>query len=124
MPAPAKKGQRLRRRRPAMRPTETFIIQYRGQHNEPFTSEQIQNWYNQVNPEGIFDELRGEFGNARVLDKLWMMNGTLMITVQADTPQQLQDAIEYIADPDHDGNEPMESNGQTFLIVNRLLMKL
>lgn len=116
--------RRLRRQRPAIRPTATFLIQYAGQHNELITREQIKNWYNQVNPEGIFDELKGEFGNARVLDKLWMMNGSLIITVQADTPQQLQDAIEYLADPDHDGNEPMEVNGQTFLIVNRLLIKL
>ena len=81
---------------------------------------QILAWYNTVDPE----QYLGQFGHARVLEKEWHRNGRLTLKMEADSAEELMDAFDFIADPDSDGNYPIEMNGIDALVVGELLEEI
>jgi len=113
MPAPRRRAVAPRRR------VAEFLIGYRSRNAE-LTPAQILAWYNTVNPE----QYLGQFGHTRVLEKKWHRNGRLTLKMDADSAEELMDAFDFIADPDSDGNYPIEINGIDALIVGDLLEEI
>jgi len=124
MPAPKKQtpprqqaAAPRRRVAPPRRRVAEFLIGYRSR-NAVLTPAQILAWYNIVDPE----QYLGQFGHANVLEKKW--HSRLTLKMEADSAEELMDAFDFIADPDSDGNYPIEINGIDALIVGDLLEEI
>ena len=101
----------------------TFLIEYHAMNNV-LTPAQIKEWYDSIDPEQDLRDLEAEFGFVRVLYKSWRRNGRLILTMEADSSETLLRAFDFIADPDSDGNYPIEMNGIDALVVGELLEEI
>lgn len=119
--APRQQAAAPRRRaaRPGPRVAAAFLIEYRSR-NAALPLPQILAWYNNVDPE----QNLLQFGHAHVLEKKWHVNGRLTLRMEADSAEALMDAFDFIADPDSDGNYPIEMNGIDVLVVGELLEEI
>uniref|UniRef100_A0A6C0CLK3 Uncharacterized protein n=1 Tax=viral metagenome TaxID=1070528 RepID=A0A6C0CLK3_9ZZZZ len=109
---------------PALSNVATYLIGYRAINDDVLTPAQIMQWYDTVNPEKDLRDLEEEFGHVHIMHKSWRRNGRLILTIAADSVETLLKAFDHIADPDQNGNYPVDINGRSVLIAGQLLEEI